>query len=77
MATLLSVLSSLLVGLILSVAPWTGLWDGNYLIQPHPLMRSLLLNAFTRGAVTGLGLVNLLLALNEARERLGEHVDHA
>ena len=77
MATLLSVLSSLLVGLILAVAPWTALWDGNYLIQPHPLVRSLLLNAFTRGAVTGLGLVNLLLALSEARERLGERGGHA
>ena len=70
MSAFLSVLSSLLVGLILAVAPWTPLWDGNYLLQPHPLLRSLLLSPFARGAVTGLGLVNLLLALHEAHQHL-------
>ena len=73
MAHLLSALSSLLVGIILVVAPWLpNLWDANYLLQPHPLLRSLALSPFTRGAVTGLGLVNLLLALLEAREILKE-----
>lgn len=70
MAHFLSILSSLLVGLILVVAPWTALWDANYLLQPHPVVRGLLLSAFARGAVTGLGLVNILLALHEARQRL-------
>jgi hypothetical protein len=71
-AILLSVLSSLLVGLILVVAPWTTLWDANYLLQPHPLLRSLILSAFTRGSVTGLGLVNIILALHEAHQHLAE-----
>jgi hypothetical protein len=66
----LSVLSSLLVGLILVVAPWTALWEANYLLQPHPNLRALVLSAFTRGAVSGLGLVNILLALHEARQHL-------
>lgn len=69
MATFLSVLSSLLVGIVLVVAPWTSWWDSNYLLGPHPAMRTLLLNAFTRGAVTGLGLVNILLAFHEASRR--------
>jgi hypothetical protein len=63
----LSVLSSALVGVVLVVAPWTALWDSNYLLHPHPLLRSVVLSAFTRGGVTGLGLVNLFLALHEAR----------
>ena len=63
----LSVLSSALVGVVLVVAPWTALWDANYLLHPHPLLRSMVLNAFTRGGVTGVGLVNLVLALHEAR----------
>jgi hypothetical protein len=63
----LSVLSSALVGVVLVVAPWTTLWDANYLLHPHPLLRSVVLSAFTRGGVTGLGLVNLVLALHEAR----------
>ncbi|MBI3932876.1 MAG: hypothetical protein HY317_05625 [Acidobacteria bacterium] len=75
MAVFLSVLSTLLVGLILVVAPWTDWWDANYLL--HPAVRSLVLNAFTRGAVTGLGLVNILLALSETREHLAGRGDHA
>jgi len=69
-AIFLSVLSSLLVGVILVVAPWTTWWDSNYLLHPHPLVRSLVLSAFTRGTVSGLGLVNILLALLEARQHL-------
>jgi hypothetical protein len=74
LAHLLSILSSLLVGLVLLVAPWTALWDSNWLLQPHPAMRDLLLNAFTRGAVSGLGLVNILIALYDVRARLVETV---
>jgi hypothetical protein len=46
------------------------LWDANYLLHPHPVVRSLLLSAFTRGAVSGLGLVNILLALHDAHQHL-------
>ena len=69
----LSVLSSALVGVVLVVAPWTALWDVNYLLHPHPLLRSVVLNAFTRGGVSGLGLVNLVLALHEARQHSNAH----
>ena len=73
MTHLLSALSSLLVGIILVVAPWLpNLWDANYLLQPYPLLRGLALSPFTRGAVSGLGMVNVLLAVQEARELLKE-----
>lgn len=71
MATFLSVVSSLLVGVVLVVAPWTVLWEANYLLQPSPLLRSVLLSTFARGAVTGLGLVNVVLAVDEARQLFG------
>jgi hypothetical protein len=70
LAALLSILSSLLVGVVLVVAPWTPLWDSNWLLQLWPAVRGLLLNAFTRGAVTGLGLVNLVLAARDLHARL-------
>ena len=70
MAALLSILSSLLVGSVLVFAPWTSLWDSNWLLQLWPGLRGLLLNAFTRGAVTGLGLVNVLVALGDLHARL-------
>jgi hypothetical protein len=76
-AAFLSVSSSLLVGVILVVAPWTALWDSNYLLHAHSALRTFVLSAFTRGTVTGLGLVNIVLAVWEAREHLardGRHV---
>ncbi len=70
MALLLSIVSSLLVGLVLVVAPWTSLWEANWMLQPWPTLRILLLSGFTRGAVSGLGLVNVLVALADLRMRL-------
>jgi len=70
LAALLSILSSLLVGIALVFAPWSPLWDSNWLLSLWPALRGLLLNAFTRGAVTGLGLVNLALALRDLHARL-------
>ncbi len=67
MTALLSVLSSSLVGVVLILAPWSDLWETNYLLQLHPGLRAVMLSAFTRGAVTGLGLVNVLLAALDVR----------
>ena len=70
MAVFLSVVSTFLVGIILAIAPWTSLWDANYLLGPYPVLRAVLLSAFTRGTVSGLGIVNIVLALHEARQHL-------
>jgi hypothetical protein len=68
LAIFLSVLSSLLVGVVLVVAPWTSWWDSNYLLLPHPTVRALLLSSVIRGIVSGLGLVNIVLAVHEAQQ---------
>jgi hypothetical protein len=70
LTALLSILSSLLVGLVLAIAPWTSLWESNWLLQPWPAARALLLSGFVRGAVTGLGLVNVLVAFADVHARL-------
>jgi hypothetical protein len=70
LSALLSIVSSLLVGLVLVVAPWTSIWDSNWLLQPWPVLRGALLSGFARGAVTGLGLVNVVMALSDAYLRL-------
>ena len=70
LAALLSILSSLLVGAALVVSPWTSLWEANWLLQPWPALRSLLLSPFARGAVSGLGLVNILVALSDLHGRV-------
>jgi hypothetical protein len=69
-AAILSVLSSLLVGILLVMVPWTTLWDTNYLMQPYPAVRALLLSGYMRGTVSGLGLVNIVLALDDAHQHL-------
>lgn len=70
MAAFLSILSSLLVGVALVFAPWSPLWEANWLLQMWPAARSIVLSGFTRGAVSGLGLVNLVLALRDVHARL-------
>jgi hypothetical protein len=72
---LLSILSSLLVGVVLVFAPWMSflgveLWESNWLLQVWPGARGVLLSPFTRGAVTGIGLVNLALAARDLSARL-------
>ncbi len=48
------------VGLLLLVVPWSAFWDQNYFISAWPGLRPIITNDFVRGAVTGLGVVNLL-----------------
>jgi hypothetical protein len=70
-AAFLSILSSLLVGVALVVAPWSPLWEANWLLTLWPSVRGFVLSGFARGAVTGLGLVNLALALRDVYARVG------
>jgi hypothetical protein len=41
------------------VLPWSGFWEKNYFAAAWPPLQSILMNNFVRGAVTGLGFVNL------------------
>ena len=70
MAALLSIVSSLLVGLVLTVVPWTSVWEANWLLQPWIGLRGFVTSGFTRGAITGLGLVNLVVAATDLHARL-------
>ena len=77
LATLLSVMSSLLVGVILVIAPWTAWWDQNYLLQPYPALRAVVLSPFVRGLVSGLGLVNIALAILEVHQSFAARRERA
>ena len=59
------------LGLFLLVYPWTDSWSGNYFswigpLSVQPAWHSLWNNSYVRGAVSGLGLVNVWLAVSEA-----------
>jgi hypothetical protein len=47
------------VGLLLILLPWSGFWEHNYFAAMSPALQSILANNYVRGAVTGLGVVNL------------------
>ncbi len=51
------------IGLLLIAVPWTPFWERNYFTDSIPLLRLVLTNNFARGAITGLGLVNLYVGL--------------
>jgi hypothetical protein len=57
--TALLIVISLEIGLLLLVVPWTANWDHNYFLQHLPALRGWILSPFCRGAVSGLGLLNL------------------
>ena len=59
------VLYCLEVGIFLLVFPWMRLWDQNLLLQYSSYVRFLFLNDFFRGAVSGLGVANLILGVWE------------
>jgi hypothetical protein len=54
------------IGLILVLLPWTLLWDNNFFVSLFPDWSRLWLNSYVRGAVSGLGLVNLWIAASQA-----------
>lgn len=55
------------IGLFLLVYPWLRSWDQNYLIQLQPALTEFLTSVQFRGAVSGLGILNLFAAVSEIR----------
>jgi hypothetical protein len=53
------------VGLLLVLVPWSSFWERNYFISAFPQLRELIRNNYLRGAVSGLGVVNLLMGFYE------------
>ena len=53
------------VGLVLLLLPWTLLWDNNYFFSLQPQHSQFWLSNHLRGAVSGIGLVNLWMGVKE------------
>lgn len=47
------------IGLALIVLPWTSYWDRNLFVDMLPALKEALASNVLRGAVSGLGVVNL------------------
>jgi len=53
------------MGLFLLIFPWTDWWSGNFFSNLFPQMEPLWDNMYVRGAVSGLGVVNLYISFVE------------
>lgn len=59
------------VGLVLLVVPWSPFWERNYFVQLWPAVEAVARNNLVRGAVSGLGIVNLWAAMSEVSVLFG------
>lgn len=58
-------------GLLLVLIPWSAFWERNYFLETSSLLGGWLKNNYARGAITGLGLVNVWAALAELADLFG------
>ena len=78
MMRLLMIVFFVEVGLVLAVVPWSTYWERNYFAGILPVLHAVITNYFFRGAVSGLGLVNLAAAIAEVRALLaGRRMPHS
>jgi len=52
------------MGALLLYLPWSVYWDQNYFLSHFPALIPVLLHPSFRGAVSGLGVLDILLAIN-------------
>jgi hypothetical protein len=62
---ILYIIYSLEVGGFLMLSPWLPFWDNNFLLFRYPILRPIVNSPFLKGAVLGLGIVNLIIGLSE------------
>jgi hypothetical protein len=58
-----------LLGILLIMIPWLGYWDHNFFLDKFPELVPFLLHPSVRGAVTGLGTLDIFLATSMMRGR--------
>jgi hypothetical protein len=58
-----------LLGVLLVLVPWLGFWDHNFFLDRFPGLIPVLLHPSVRGAVTGLGTLDIFLAASMVRGR--------
>jgi hypothetical protein len=56
--------------LLLVLIPWSAFWERNYFVEGSAL-GALLTSNYTRGGITGLGLINVWAALAELGDLFG------
>ncbi len=60
-----------LMGALLLYLPWTGYWEQNYFLSHYPSLIRIVLHPSFRGAVSGVGVLDILLAIGWIGSRPG------
>jgi hypothetical protein len=68
--TIIYIVFCLELGIFLFILPWAPYWSKNYFIDHYSLLAGLSRNYFLRGAISGLGLADIWLAVHEIWELL-------
>jgi len=63
--TIIYIVFCLELGIFLFILPWAPFWSQNYFIDHFPVFAVLSRNNFLRGAISGLGLADIWLAILE------------
>jgi len=57
------------MGLLIILIPWSTFWETNYFLNHYPSLIPILLNPYVRGAISGLGVVDAVLAVDSFRRK--------
>jgi hypothetical protein len=56
---------------LLVLIPWSAFWERNYFVEGSAALAVFFTSNYTRGAITGLGLINVWAALAELADLFG------
>jgi hypothetical protein len=65
LSALLFIIFCLEIGVVLLVMPWSEYWDNNFFATWTPSARAFWESPYVRGAVSGLGIVNIFISFTE------------
>ena len=66
----LALLAWLELGLLLILLPWSAFWDRNYFLNRYPDLIVIALNPYVRGAISGLGILDAIMAIDAFRRHV-------
>ena len=64
--SLVFILFCLEMGIVLALFPWSALWERNYFFSLAPRWTEIFFSSYLRGAISGVGVLNVWIALSEA-----------
>jgi hypothetical protein len=59
------------MGAMLLYLPWSGYWEQNYFLSHYPSLMHIVLHPFFRGGVSGVGVLDIFLAIGWIGSRPG------